>query len=372
MTEAETLTLTCPRCATPMRARATDAGRKVRCPHPECRLLVLVPFPLEDDEPDEPVLLPEDPADPQQVPLAVAPVPPREAPAPAPKPRRPTRHHEEDAVRPRTAILPWALTAFALLLAAGAVMGWVVSATRDDPDSAAALEAKNRDLRAENQKLRGQLDAAKPPAPRPLSASAREITYSGFLNLVDAGQLKSVTLFGDDRAEGEVRDPNHELAQEQRLGTRGLFVVYLPPSGDAGALVQRIERADQRYRAEQERANRPVSEPVSVTRRDDPGKKIETPGRPPEGRDAFVGKWSVTDAQIERSGAELTVEFRADGTCALNSRIRGITQELSGTWRWDGRLHLSLSGSAAAVAWNGPDEFVATADNVPSTFRRKR
>jgi len=46
----------------------------------------------------------------------------------------------------------------------------------------------------------------------------REINISDFNELKNAGELKSVTLVGSDRAEGEVRDPNSELAKHLQLG----------------------------------------------------------------------------------------------------------------------------------------------------------
>ena len=384
MSEAEFVTLTCPRCATQLRARATDAGKKVRCPDPHCRLLVTVPFALDAtdlDEPDEPVLLPEDPTNPESVPVAE----PVSTPAPEPR-RKPRRYEEDEEPKARAAVRLWALNAFAFLLAGGAVLGWALTSTGDRPADSAeritALESENRALRAENQKLRERLNPTKPdpklkePDKGPDGrADAREISYTGFLNLIDAGQVGSVTLF-EDRAEGEVRDPNHELAQEQRIGARGLFAAPLPHTNDLGPLVHRIEQADQRFRTSRALANQPVPEPVVIVRRDKPNPP-STP-KPPEGRDAFVGKWAVTDQQIDRAGGELSVEFRANGTCVLEFRTGAgaLPQQLPGTWQWEGgRLSLSINGAPARpaeVKWNGPDEFVGTADNMPATVRRKR
>ncbi|VTR93830.1 cell division protein : ATP-dependent zinc metalloprotease FtsH OS=Isosphaera pallida (strain ATCC 43644 / DSM 9630 / IS1B) GN=ftsH PE=3 SV=1: FtsH_ext: AAA: Peptidase_M41 [Gemmata massiliana] len=73
----------------------------------------------------------------------------------------------------------------------------------------------------------------------------REIDYSRFRELMNAGQLKSVTLVGTDRAEGEVRDPNSELAKKLELGKTGRFAVLLPHSNDQRTLTADIEKADQ-------------------------------------------------------------------------------------------------------------------------------
>ena len=42
----------------------------------------------------------------------------------------------------------------------------------------------------------------------------REIEYSQFIDLVNKGQVKKIVLIGNDRAEGEVRDPNAEIVKE--------------------------------------------------------------------------------------------------------------------------------------------------------------
>src|SRR5205823_3593665 len=57
----------------------------------------------------------------------------------------------------------------------------------------------------------------------------REIKYSEFTELVDAGQVKSIVLVGSDRAEGEVRDPNSDAVQKLDPKLKGgKFRVILP------------------------------------------------------------------------------------------------------------------------------------------------
>src|SRR5215468_11289805 len=70
----------------------------------------------------------------------------------------------------------------------------------------------------------------------------REINYSQFRELMEAGQLKTVILIGTDRAEGEVRDPNSELAKKFELGKSGRFAVLLPPSNDRGPFMAEVEQ----------------------------------------------------------------------------------------------------------------------------------
>lgn len=111
----------------------------------------------------------------------------------------------------------------------------------------------------------------------------------------------------------------------------------------------------------------PVPEPVA------PPKREKVPVR----REAFVGRWAAVDPP-QPNMIEVTVEFRADGSSELTiDTPAGQPQRFAGAWRWEGdRLFLSFAGvdgaRPSAVTWNGPDEFVATNDGRPATYRRKR
>src|SRR5262245_28964995 len=78
--------------------------------------------------------------------------------------------------------------------------------------------------------------------------SYREIEYSQFIDLVNAGQVKKITLIGTDRIEGEVRDPKRatDLAAPLKGGTK--FGVYLPHTQDQPALIREWEVKDQQVR----------------------------------------------------------------------------------------------------------------------------
>jgi cell division protease FtsH len=89
----------------------------------------------------------------------------------------------------------------------------------------------------------------------------KEINISDFNALRDAGQLKSVTLVGSDRAEGEVRDPDGELAKRFQLGKGGRFAVNLPQSNDRGPFIAEIEQKDKEKKP---------AEAVVIGRRDEP------------------------------------------------------------------------------------------------------
>ncbi len=99
---------------------------------------------------------------------------------------------------------------------------------------------------------------------------SKEIDYSRFRELMDAGELKSVTLFGNDRARGEVRDPNSDLAKKADLGKNGRFSVLLPPSNDRGPFIAEVEKADQKYRDEVKKKNEPEPARIIINREDDP------------------------------------------------------------------------------------------------------
>ncbi|MDY3562617.1 ATP-dependent zinc metalloprotease FtsH [Gemmata sp. JC673] len=102
--------------------------------------------------------------------------------------------------------------------------------------------------------------------------NAREIDYSKFRDLMDSGQLKSVTLLGPDRAEGEVRDSDSAVVKKLELGKTGRFAVNLPHSNDQRPLTAEIEKADQKYREEYKKANPGQNDPerVVINRRDEP------------------------------------------------------------------------------------------------------
>ncbi|MCI0700719.1 MAG: ATP-dependent zinc metalloprotease FtsH, partial [Planctomycetia bacterium] len=98
----------------------------------------------------------------------------------------------------------------------------------------------------------------------------REITITQFEELMNTGQLKSVTLIGTDRAEGEVRDPNSEAAKRMEIGKSGRFAVNLPPSNDQRQLTTDVQQKDKAHREQLQKENKEAPEPVIVSRRDDP------------------------------------------------------------------------------------------------------
>ena len=70
------------------------------------------------------------------------------------------------------------------------------------------------------------------------NSTPHEISYSQFNTLIDGGEVKTITLIGSDRLEGEVRDPNSETAKSFKL-SGGKFTVNLPHTNDQDALTAR-------------------------------------------------------------------------------------------------------------------------------------
>ena len=73
------------------------------------------------------------------------------------------------------------------------------------------------------------------------------VTFTEFEQLVEAGQLDKLKLVGADRAAGEVRDKNGDLAKNLKLNG-GQFSVVLPSSNDQYQLIERVKAADVKYR----------------------------------------------------------------------------------------------------------------------------
>ena len=96
----------------------------------------------------------------------------------------------------------------------------------------------------------------------------REIQYSEFIDLINAGEVKKVVLVGNDRVEGEVRDPNSQRAKDLKLGS-GKFGVNLPHTTDQAALIRDWEAKDQKYRDEHKKPD-DATEKFTVSKREDP------------------------------------------------------------------------------------------------------
>src|SRR5262245_61514498 len=106
----------------------------------------------------------------------------------------------------------------------------------------------------------------------------REIEYSQFIDLVNAGQVKKVVLIGNERAEGEVRDPNSQVVKDLRTSSgdpvklgSGKFGVNLPHTNDQPALIREWETQDQKYRDGLKKSNPDdATDKMAISKREDP------------------------------------------------------------------------------------------------------
>ncbi len=87
------------------------------------------------------------------------------------------------------------------------------------------------------------------------------VTLTDFEKIRDTGEIKTLRLIGHERADGEVRDPNSELAKSLRL-TGGQFSVRLPYTVNVYTdVVDKVKLADAKVRD----ANGGTSEAVRVS-----------------------------------------------------------------------------------------------------------
>ncbi len=107
------------------------------------------------------------------------------------------------------------------------------------------------------------------------SGQVREIRYDQFNDLVAAGQVKTLVLIGNDRVEGEVRDPNSKTVQDLKTPagdplklTNGKFAVTLPHTQDQPSLIAEWEKQDHAG-FKKEHPNDPQTEKLSITKRED-------------------------------------------------------------------------------------------------------
>jgi len=109
-----------------------------------------------------------------------------------------------------------------------------------------------------------------------VSGQAREVTYSEFTQLIESGQVKKAVFIGSDRVEGELRDPNAEIAKTLKL-TAGKFVINLPHTNDQPTLIREWESKDRQAREaahKKAKPNEPFTDTdadqISISKREDP------------------------------------------------------------------------------------------------------
>src|SRR5438046_9170023 len=95
----------------------------------------------------------------------------------------------------------------------------------------------------------------------------KEIRYDQFNQLVNSGEVKTVVLIGNDRADGEVRNPDSTLAKDLKL-TSGKFSVNLPHTNDQASLIKEWEAKDEAVR--KQNPSETPTEKINISKRDDP------------------------------------------------------------------------------------------------------
>lgn len=92
-----------------------------------------------------------------------------------------------------------------------------------------------------------------------------KINYSDFQSLVEAGQLKKLTIVGTDRAYGEVKDKDAEIVTASKI-QNGKFTVHIPDPNNSHKFLEWVESAEKAFR---ERQNLPASDRAVITRDED-------------------------------------------------------------------------------------------------------
>ena len=89
----------------------------------------------------------------------------------------------------------------------------------------------------------------------------------------------------------------------------------------------------------------------------------------------------MVDQRIQNTGLEVTIEFRADGTCACQIRGPGLSDDKAGKWALGRQkaAYVEVEGGGgnkpADVAWNGPGRVFTVTENgmtVAVSAARKR
>jgi cell division protease FtsH len=111
------------------------------------------------------------------------------------------------------------------------------------------------------------------------SGQAKEINDTQFKELINAGQVKTLVLIGNDRAEGEVRNAEHAVVQGLRTPngeplklTNGKFSVQIVPSDNMAAEVEKWRAKDEQFIKEYKAKypSEPEPPPMVISKREDP------------------------------------------------------------------------------------------------------
>ncbi len=80
-----------------------------------------------------------------------------------------------------------------------------------------------------------------------MSDSSRSISFTEFERLASDGQIKRLAIQGKQRAEGELREPNSDIAKEFKI-VSGKFSFNLPATNDQNGFIERLQAKDKAHR----------------------------------------------------------------------------------------------------------------------------
>ncbi|HXD88204.1 MAG TPA: ATP-dependent zinc metalloprotease FtsH [Urbifossiella sp.] len=103
-----------------------------------------------------------------------------------------------------------------------------------------------------------------------LKDTPKAIDYTKFKELVDAGQVKSLVLIGTERAKGELRSKDSEIAKKFEF-KNDKFEVNLPHTEDQTKMIDWMEKKDAEYRAAH-----PDAERLAISKQDEPSPLLGT------------------------------------------------------------------------------------------------
>ncbi|HEY2909856.1 MAG TPA: ATP-dependent metallopeptidase FtsH/Yme1/Tma family protein, partial [Gemmataceae bacterium] len=103
-----------------------------------------------------------------------------------------------------------------------------------------------------------------------LKDTPKAIDYTKFKELVDAGEVKSLVLIGTERAKGELRDKDSELAKKFEF-KNDKFEVNLPHTEDQTKMIDWMEKKDAEYLK-----THPEAERLAISKQDEPSPLLGT------------------------------------------------------------------------------------------------
>ena len=100
--------------------------------------------------------------------------------------------------------------------------------------------------------------------------NTKSLNYTEFKHLSEEGQIKKLTLYGKERASGEVRDTNTEVVKALKM-SGAKFSTKLPYSENHNEIIKFVEDNDRAYRTKLKKLNpEDATEEVVIDPQDEP------------------------------------------------------------------------------------------------------